>query len=214
MASTGHLHAETAVLPIRESLTLRCCQFLASALRPSHPSHSTVTSDSGPRPMKHTLQSRFGPLISHLTAGGTVDPANYSSILNTLHSEAVQQAILAAPANAVIGQQPPPIDPSETSLPRSQRSTLSQLRSGYCVRLRSYQHRIGTSPDSTCPDCGTDAQTVKHLFECPTFPTSLTPINLWTKPAEVISHLSQLDSFSFLLPPPLDPPQPTGPGPP
>ena len=64
MASTDHLHQEASVLPVRAHLSMLCSQFLLSALRPNHPSHPTVTADSGPRNIRHTLQSRFRPSIS------------------------------------------------------------------------------------------------------------------------------------------------------
>ena len=54
-ASQGHLHTETKILPIVDSLNLLCRQYLASALCPSHPSHAIVTAPSGPRNVKHTL---------------------------------------------------------------------------------------------------------------------------------------------------------------
>ena len=72
MASTDHPHQEASVLPVPAHLSMLCSQFLLSALRPNHPSHPTVTADSGPRNIRHTLQSRFRPLISaHLIDGIT-----------------------------------------------------------------------------------------------------------------------------------------------
>ena len=61
MTNVGHLHAEASVLPVSDHLSLLSSQFLARCLVPSHPSHQTVTAPSGPRQMKHTLQSRFFP---------------------------------------------------------------------------------------------------------------------------------------------------------
>ena len=72
MASTDHFHQEVSVLPVRAHLSMLCSRFLLSALRPNHPSHPTVTADSGPRNIRHTLQSRFRPSISaHLIDGIT-----------------------------------------------------------------------------------------------------------------------------------------------
>jgi hypothetical protein len=60
MADTDHLLAETEMLPVDEQLGLACKQFLASAHRCHHPSHSIVKLHSGDRPDRgdiiHTLQ--------------------------------------------------------------------------------------------------------------------------------------------------------------
>jgi hypothetical protein len=56
MAHLDHLHSETKVLPVKNHLSMLCSQFLASALRPHHPSHQTINSHTGPRAKKHTLK--------------------------------------------------------------------------------------------------------------------------------------------------------------
>jgi hypothetical protein len=48
MAHIDHLHSEAKVLPVNNHLTMLCTQFLASALRPYHPSHQIVNSYAGP----------------------------------------------------------------------------------------------------------------------------------------------------------------------
>ena len=163
--------------------------------------------------MKHTLQSRFLPSISHHLVNGTLPPATYPSTLKALHSAAVTSAIASADPNKVLQAPPPSICPSEKLLPRPTRTTLSQLRSGYCVSLRSYQARIGTAGDPTCPECNQHDHTVLHLFACPAHPTTLAAGDLWTKPGEVASFLSSLPSFGHVQPPPTrPPPEPPPPG--
>jgi hypothetical protein len=62
MTDTDHLLAETEMLPVDEQLGLACKQFLASAHRHDHPSHSVVKLHSVDRPARRdiipTLQSR------------------------------------------------------------------------------------------------------------------------------------------------------------
>ena len=206
MASVSHLHSETEILPVADSLSLLCRQFLASALRPSHPSFPLVNQTRGPRPMKHTLQSRFLPSINHHLVDGSLPPDSYPSTLKSLHSEAVASAIDSADPNRVLRAPPPAICPSEKLLPRPTRTTLSQLRSGHCASLRSYQARIGLTPDPICPDCTNDDHTVQHLFSCTAHPTSLTPVDLWTSPWDAALFLSSLPSFSQVQPPRTRPP--------
>ena len=130
MASTDHLHQEASVLPVRAHLSMLCSQFLLSALRPNHPSHPTVTADSGPRNIRHTLQSRFRPSISALSP------------------------------NRLLGVSPPAVSASERRLPRAHRTTLSQLRSGFSSAMRDYRHRIGAEPTPECPECADPCHSV------------------------------------------------------
>lgn len=217
MASASHLHSETEILPISDSLSLLCSQFLLSALRPDHPSFPVVTHGPGPRNMKQTLQSRFLPSIAqHLTMDGTSPAASYRQNLKTLHTAAVRDSIDATPPNRILGIPPPTVSPSERLLSRSSRCTLSQLRSGFSVYLRSYQARIGSILDPLCPECLASEHTTDHLFNCPSHPTALTPTDLWTSPTEAVAFLATLPSFSHLQPaldrpPPEPPPSPPPP---
>jgi hypothetical protein len=70
MAPIAHLHQETGVLPLSAHLDLACAQFLASALQPSHTSFRIVSAPLGDRPMKASIQSRFGHLVTPLLANG------------------------------------------------------------------------------------------------------------------------------------------------
>ena len=70
MASIDHLYEETEMLPVQDHLFQICSQHLARALQPNNPSHSVVTSPSGSRDMKPTLQSRFLHHVNpHLSSG-------------------------------------------------------------------------------------------------------------------------------------------------
>ena len=70
MASIDHLHEETEMLPVQDHLSLIFSQHLARAFQPTNPSRSVVTSPSGSRDMKQTLQSRFLHYVApHLSSG-------------------------------------------------------------------------------------------------------------------------------------------------
>ena len=208
MSSIDHLHQETLMLPIKDSISLICSQFLARTLQPHHPSHLVVTSNPGPRPMKHTLFSRFSPQVSPYLEDGILPPDSYSFVIKDLHSSAVSAAVESQSANRVLQDAPPPISPEELSLPRMHRTALSQLRSGHCPSLNSYRHRVGWEPSAACPECNFPDHSVSHIFSCPTHPTTLSPLDLWTCPREVAAFLTSLPFFGHLclLPPP--PPEP------
>ena len=207
MAHQDHLHQESQVLPIKDSLGLLCKQFLLSASRSDHPSHDVVSAPPGPRPIKQTLQSAFKDDISFLLTDNTCPEEDYRPGLKTLHSDAVNTAILSLGHNEVLGAPPPPLHEDCFALPRAQASVLSQLRSGYCRFLNSYRQRIGLAVSSDCPNCPGSAHTTRHLFNCPTHPTDLTVRDLWSSPRRVIAFLATLPAFAD-LPLPRPPPEP------
>ena len=209
MSSPSHLHAETKVLPVHNHLSLLCSQFLAQAMQPSHPSHSIVTSPSGTRDKKHTLQSKFLPVVTPYLVDGILPPQNYTATIKSLHTEATATAIASSDPNDILQSLPPPVAEEETFLPRPYRTTLSQLRSGFCSSLAPYRARIGRTPDPLCPSCGVEPQTVPHLFSCSSHPTSLSPVDLWDRPGLVSDFISSLPFFnlpSLPRPPPEPPP--------
>ena len=88
--------------------------------------------------------------------------------LQALHTAAVVKAVQCHERNVVLDGRPLPISNSEKELTRKERSTLAQLRSGYCRLLGSYKSRIKKDASLyVCADCGTTPHDVKHLFVCP-----------------------------------------------
>ena len=202
-------------LPVAEHVHMLGAQFLASAMRPSHPSHSIVTADPGPWRMKETLATRYRDVVAPLLSDGVMQDAAYKPAIDKIHSDTVLSVKAALGDNPVLGRPPPPISTTERSLPRAHRCVLAQLRSGHCSHLETYRSRIGRSSTSLCPECRFARQTTAHLFVCPATPTALTVEDLWRRPVEAMDFLLSLSSFSSLLPPgPLPPPPPPLPPPP
>lgn len=113
----------------------------------------------------------------------------YGQIYNDIHTQAVKEAICTQPPNPVIQTQPLVVDPVEKNLPRSHQTALSQLRSGCCKALSSYQNRINPSINPACPDCGIgEPHTTVYVFLCLAKPTELDERDLWLRPLRV-SHL-------------------------
>ena len=109
--------------------------------------------------------------------------------LQALHTAAVVKAVQCHERNVVLDGRPPPISHSEKELTRKERSTLAQLRSGYCRLLGSYKSRI--KKDANLDVCAHD---VKHLFVCPAHPTALIPPDLWSRPTDAVRELSYLEA--------------------
>lgn len=160
--------------------------------------------------MKETLRSKcLSDVEPYLNDAGVLDQGSYQTAKNCIHTDIVKNSIDSLGPNRVLGRQSPPIAPTEAYLQRQIRVTLSQLRSGHCARLQSYQAKIGSSPSDLCPDCNAQPQTTAHLFNCTAFPTSLTPVDLWENPWRVAHFLQSTPSFSF-LPSAGPPPPPRG----
>ena len=51
----------------------------------------------------------------------------------------------------------------------------------------------GKSP--SCTDCNKEDHTTVHIFNCPTKPTILTPINLWMKPRKCAEFLNIINEW-------------------
>ena len=122
--------------------------------------------------MKETLRSKCLSVVEpYLNADGVVERGTSRTVISSIHTDIVQSTIDSLEPNRVLNAKPPPIDPQETFLPRQTRTTLSQLRSGHCARLQSYQYKIGSSASNVCPDCQAQPHTTSHLFECTAHPT-------------------------------------------
>ena len=212
-SAVDHLHSEAKILKVQEHLDMICTQYLATYLQPEHPSFPIVTADSGPRPMKHTLQSRYLPRLEELTGdagltgiGTIVDPV---TTRKQVHTRAVENSIAARQANEVLGAPAPDVAVEEEDLPRKTRRTLAQLRSGECIALNSYKHKIGLTDSAVCPCCRNEEHTTQHIFRCPANETDFEPVDLWRRPVDVADYLRTLPFMDLPArgrPPPEPPP--------
>ena len=75
---------------------------------------------------------------------------------------------------------------------------MSQLRSGFCSRLKSFQFRIGGAPDDLCPECGSKTHDINHIFNCQTHPTRLTTESLWKDHWAAARLIRTQSSLNFL----------------
>ena len=138
---------------------------------------------------------------------GKIPNSHFPYVKTALHTKIVTDTIDSLGVNRVLNRRPPLIDKSESSLPRIIRVTLSQLRSGFCARLKDFQLRIGKSTDDLCPECAHSPQNTQHLFECPSYPTRLEVTSLWLKPWDAATFLRTLPSFNFFPDVGLQPPR-------
>ena len=200
------------MLMVDEHLRLLASQYLASAMRETHPMFVEVTNPSGPRHLKESLQSAHYKDVAPYLEDGVVLPGHYKDIRNKIHADHVRKAIGSRRPNKVLNRPAPPVHSSESRLPRAHRSAIAQLRSGYSSSLNDYLVKVGRADSSACPQCGVDEHSPAHLFSCPSHPTRLSPTDLWLRPVETASFLTSLPSFSHLPPlPPSPAPRPRPP---
>ena len=115
--------------------------------------------------------------------------------LQAIHTMTVNQAVTSLGRKLVLDDRPPAINISEKELTRKERTTLVQLRSGHCRLLGFYKSRISKDVSlDVCADCGKTPHDVKHLFNCPAHPTTMTPSDLCNKRVDAIRELSYLEA--------------------
>jgi hypothetical protein len=147
MSCQDHLLAECNFLPVSEELSLSCCQFLASASRVKHPSHSVIQLPTGERwgrkGIVHTLQSRFSHEVQPYLTNGILPSSNYKKTIKAIHTKVVARNKQTL-RNKILGRTPPEIEPLEDTLPRHTRAVLCQLREGYSGPTKSDSTRHKT----------------------------------------------------------------------
>ena len=187
MSSIDHLHTEAEMLEVPEHSELLSARYLARCLEPGNVCHPITTRAIPERLMKETLYTRYRNTVEPMTVRNDRKA--------TLHTAAVVNVVQCHEMNVVLDGRPPPISNSEKKLTRKERSTLAQLRSGYCRLLGSYKSRIKKDVNlDVWADCGTTPHDVKHLLVCPAHPTTLIPSDLWSRPTDALRELSYLEA--------------------
>ena len=137
--------------------------------------------------MKETLFTRHRSTVEPMMIA-----KDRKATLQAIHTMAVKQAVTSLRRNVVLDDRPPLINISEKELIRRERTTLPQLRSGHCRILGSYNSRIRKDASlDVCADCGKTPHDVKHIFNCPAHPTTMTPPDLWNRPEDAIREVSR-----------------------
>ena len=186
MTSQEHLHQECKMLPVRRHCTLLTKQHTAACFPDNHPGHKLLDLPAPQRKLKPTH------LIYKEEVADKFRSMTLKSVVTALHTSAVKETISSYLPNRVLQRAPPPISKEEKGLPRSTRSELARLRSGFSRKLNSYLNRIDESVPDSCPDCSSSTHTTDHLFNCPANETELSTSSLWTDPIKAAMFLNLL----------------------
>ena len=158
MFSIDHLHIEADMLKVREHLELLSAQYLARCLKPGNVCRPITIKATHDRQIKETLHTRHRNTVEPMIVKN-----NRKVTFQALHTDAVYKAVKSHERN--VDDRLPPI--SSSGKDRQKRSTLAQLRSGYCRLMGSYKSRIKKDASlNVCADCDTTPHDVKHLFVC------------------------------------------------
>ena len=150
--------------------------------------HQLTQQPPNPRYKKQTVFKNNNNYTYNLDSSApSVTHDTIKQNLTQIHTHIVQQHTLNEPPNKVLNGPPPEIHADEKSLSHHMRRTLAQLRTNKSPMLYAYLHRISpdTHPTPLCPLCNLEVHNTQHLFSCNRIQTHLTPIDLWSKPAEV-----------------------------
>ena len=188
MASIEHLHAETDMMLVKDRCFMLSKQFLLATQTQDHPNFSDLWKPPPGKVSKETLETRFGHEIRQISSPN-MNSDDYKLRLKTIHTDSVREGINNLGNNKVLNQPPPKINPNEKILPRTTRSKLSQLRSGYSNYLDSYNARINPAISEICKSCNISPHTTNHLFECTAKPTQLNVTDLWNNPRDAANFL-------------------------
>ena len=102
-----------------------------------------------------------------------------------VHTAIVSTHIATRNNNKILRTPPPHISSSEERLPR-----LTRRKSPF---LKPYIHKVDakTHPSPLCPLCNIHTHDTHHLFYCTHIRTTLSPLDVWTEPAEVTAPLAR-----------------------
>ena len=137
MSSINHLHIEAEMLNVREHSELLYAQYLPRCPEPENVCHSITTRATPKRQMKEILYTKHRNTVEQM-----IVEKDRKATLQSLHTDVVTNAIKSHERNVVLDGCPSPIRNSKKDITRKERSTLAQLRSGYCGLLVSYKSRI------------------------------------------------------------------------
>ena len=198
--NTHHLHHETKVLPIDLHLNLHASNYRQKTNLPTHPNHNLNGIPTPNRNMKTTIFHKAAKLITKPKTNHTT-PDQITTNIKANHTLAVKNYHKSLPPHKLTNQPFLQAHPSEKTLPREKRSLLRQLRTDKSPFLLAHKNSQYPTlcPSPLCPLCKLQPHNTKHLFNCPSIPTTLTIKDLWTSPCKV-SEL--LDTWADRMTPP------------
>ena len=193
MSAINHLHNETLLLPVKIHCDMKNKQYAVACHLPNHPGGKNFNNNKPPRIMKRTISTEHKETTDRLIGTTNLERTQYKKIIKEIHTDTVESTISTYSPNKVLNCPALPINKTEKNLPRSARTELARLRSGYSRRLNSYLNRLDPEIQNQCPDCHISPHDTCHIFNCLSKPTNLTVTDLWFRPVEVAEYLKLIE---------------------
>lgn len=188
------IHQETETLPLSQHVRLHSSNLRARAADDSHPLHWAFLAPPPERLMKPTIFHNSGFTYDlHLCNNRDSSLQELRRIKQTIHTQLVADYLSNCRPNPIINMQAPPVNPSELLLERDERRLLCQIRANKSPFLQEYLNKINPvqHPSSLCHKCNDAVHDSAHLFSCSFVATELEPVDLWSRPAEVMALLRE-----------------------
>ena len=125
------------MLKVKEHSEILSAQYLVRCLEPGNVCHSITTRETPKRRMKETLFTRHSNTVELILLSD-----NRKTKLQAIHTDAVNKAVKHQKKNIVLDYLSHPINDSEKDLTKKERATLTQLKSGSCKLLGSFNSSI------------------------------------------------------------------------
>ena len=106
-----------------------------------------------------------------------------------IHTSIVSRHLATRGNSKILHTPPPHISSSEERLLHLTRRTLAQRRIDKSPFLKSYLHKVDAKshPSPPCPLCNIHTHDTHHLINCTHIHSTLSPLDLWTDPAGMMS---------------------------
>ena len=193
---TRHKHTtsddRTHTLPIHEHLELHASQYKQKTQHPSHLLHKHTTYFNTPR-LKNTIFINGRYTTNIATDPHTFTTTDIKTNMRHIHTSIVSRHLVTRGNNKILRTPPPYISSSEERLPRLTRRTLAQLSTNKSPFLKSYLHKVDAKihPSPLCHHCNIHTHDTHYFFNFTHIRTTLSPLDLWTDPAEVTALLAR-----------------------
>ena len=178
---------------------MRSTQTLAaSASNLQHPLHYISEHPNRPKFIKTTPRKLY-----HTDTLAKLPPCPpQTSLRKHIYTHITHRSINPLKNNTMLGDKPPEIHPSESSLPREDRVHLARLRCGHHPALLGYQKRLDDSLSDVCTGCNTAPHNIKHIMEdCTALNYTRQQHNihnmreLWESPGRAVAFLRESGLF-------------------
>ena len=142
---------------------------------------------------KNTIFNNGRYTTNILTDPHTVTTTDIKTNMRHIHIYIVSRHLATKGNKKILRTPPPHISSSEEIIIRITHRTLAQLGTNKSPFLISYLHKVDakTHPSPLCPICNINSHDTHYLFKCTHIRITLSPMDVWADPTEVMELLAR-----------------------